>query len=156
MTPRSAHFFESITKEYIYDVMGQSVYIYPFVSKKSSPSNKYEKIYGENSSLQYDEAIEIPCKVSLSPKNTNTFEETYQETYSDIEVFILRETLKDLDFTPNIGDIIVFQRLYYEVFEIDDTPMYFGSPEFKFAFNLRGHTKRVDNLDLPMIEDNDV
>jgi hypothetical protein len=50
----------------------------------------------------------------------------------------------------------VFQRLYYEVFEIDDTPMYFGSPEFKFAFNLRGHTKRVDNLDLPMIEDNDV
>lgn len=156
MTPKTAHFFESVSKELIYKVKGQSVYFHPFTEHSGGSSDKYEKIYGENTKKSYGEAIEVPCEVGINPKVYDTFEETYQELRTDIQCFILRETLKDIDFVPNIGDIVVFQRMYFEVFNVDDSPMHMGIPEYKYAFNIEGHRKRIDNLDLSFKKDFDI
>lgn len=160
MTPRTAKFFNSITNEYVNSVKGQFVYIHPILPEQSGDveSNKYQKIYGESSTLKYGEAIQIPCTVSISPKRVENFEDTFQESMTELEFFIYRELLKsqNINFVPNLGDVVVFQRLFFEIHNIDDTEMHMGSPEYKFGFNCQAHRKRVSNLDIPFKEDYDI
>jgi hypothetical protein len=141
-TPRTMGMIHHITEEVINRHTGQFVlYFKPFVKQKgiSIEGSKYD-MYNESTDLRFLRPFPVPCLVEYSPitLNTETAGKLGWNKERTINIFIQRETLKKLDTFPNMGDVFSFDRGWYEVSMVDDTPLAHGSPFYKYAVTVSG------------------
>lgn len=148
ITPRTALYIKRKTQELI-NVMGQSIILLK-PTLNVVEEDAYGKLYNESSTKIYSNPIEIKCIVQLMDKTTETFEDTVIEQKTRLTANIMRERLKTLNVFPNYGDVIVYQRLFFEIDDINDAPMLHGSPEYKYAVNIGAVQIRVDKNQLPI------
>lgn len=136
-TPRTMGMIQHIGEEVINRHVGQHVlYFKPFVGQKgvSLEGSKYD-LYNENPNVRFYRPFPVPCLVEYSPITLNS-EQAGNIGWNKertINLFIQRETLKKLETFPNMGDVVSFDRGWYEVSLVDDTPLAHGSPFYKYA-----------------------
>lgn len=152
MTQNTAHFVQHIASELINEQGGQSIFLFRVNTKDSTHDSPYS-IYNESTNKKFLAPVEIPCLVGINTRVTTSFENVDLEEQTELQAYILRETLKQQDIFPNIGDVIVYQRLFFEVYDIDDVPTLQGSPEYKYAINLMAHSIRRNKYDIPLPTD---
>jgi hypothetical protein len=149
MTPNTAHFVHHISRELINDFAGQSIFLYRVNIGASASSDVYS-IYNEASTKKFHPPVEVPCLVGIDNKVHTNFEDVDSEDRTSLQAYILRETLKEHDIFPNIGDVILFQQMFFEIYDTDDSPMLHGAPEYKYAVNVMAHIIRRNKYDLPL------
>jgi hypothetical protein len=148
ITPRTAYYIKHQTQELI-NIMGQSIILLkPILNVVEE--DEYGKLYKESSTKVYHAPVEIKCIVQIMDKTSETFEDTVIEQKTRLTANIMRERLKTLNVYPNYGDIIIYQRLFFEIDDINDAPMLHGSPEYKYAVNIGAVQTRVDKNQLPV------
>jgi len=153
---RASRFFDSISNELI-DIQGQSVLYYQFLVDSSIKStDKYAQVYKETTKKRYKNGLVVPCIVDIDKKNTETFEDAKFENKTSIRVSFSREKLKTLGILPQIGDVLSFQRMFFEIYTFDDTEMHMGSPEFKYSINVEAHQIRIDKKKYDIPFDNEL
>ena len=80
--------------------------------------NTKANIYGEATEKWYYQPIEVRCLIERGTF-TNTDTDFGVDVNQTITVTIPRVTVEELDFNPEVGDIITDQERYYEVNSID-------------------------------------
>jgi len=141
---RTARFFNSVSEE-LTDIKGQSFILYPLLSNiTKTVDSRYSTIYKETPKKRYGMGVSIPANIEINKKITEPFEEAKFESKTSIMVQVSRERLKLLDVMVNEGDVVAFQRMFFEVSTIDDTRTIMGSPEFKFSIDFEAIQIRID------------
>ena len=101
--------FDVVNQELIDDLVGQTVDIY-----KVSLVETQENIYGEAPSKTFDRGFRVNCLIQFNEPEV-TLDEFGADTNASIELFFHRNSLKDTDFFPEIGDIVDWNQFYWEL-----------------------------------------
>ena len=139
---RDVQLFNSVNQELIHDIIEQLVGYYK-VMLNQTPAN----VYGEAQNKTYLGPILIPCLLVRggTTQETDTFG---PDTFRELEVRFWKDDLISANVVPEIGDIILWNNLYFEVDNANENQLVseFGKPtstnivDFLSAANFLGYS----------------
>jgi hypothetical protein len=98
---RDIKFFEGISRELVDAVIETTVVLYKLIIEDSKLN-----LYGESLSKSYYQGVECASVIQREDTSTN-YEGFGSDQTQNVEFRFNRFTLKDIDFYPEIGDIIL-------------------------------------------------
>lgn len=142
----------SINKELIENIISTTVVLY-----KIALSETKSNLYGESLKKVYYGGIQIYCLIDRDTVVYSGNEEG-QDYTQPIIISFLKDTLREMTIVPEIGDIIFWDREYYELDSLDKN-QYLGGinpesditiKEFGWDISLvfSGHRTRISKLNL--------
>ena len=137
--------FDAFNEELIDDLVGQSVDVY-----KVSVENTNDNVYGESTAKYYEAGFRVNCLLQYNEPETIQ-DEFGSDLNSNIEVYFHRNTLKDANFFPEIGDIIDWNDGYYEVSSIVEPQLIGGHPGFKHQIKVLANRSRLSSLHIERV-----
>jgi len=109
-------------QEYLENYTNQNIAFYKANQKRTSKNDAFNE--AELTNLDYDDPIMIPCFVKIESKNNQTYgnnESAKYEEYGNISVYILEQTIKELNLNFSYGDLIGYEiKNNYVFFELID------------------------------------
>lgn len=117
---------------------------------KISPSETKTNIYGETAAETgkwYFPAIKISALVERAEMSTEM--DDFGPSRSQTHIFKMREKmLRQLEFYPEIGDIIAWNDRYYEVDNIVQENLIGGQPDKSHAIICNAHYTKITSLNV--------
>jgi len=114
-------------------------------------------MYGESTEKWYYPPVEVKCLIDRG-EFVYTDTEYGPDVNQSIKIVIPRLNLEDLNFTPEVGDIITDQEKYYQVNTVDrsfvtipgagDAGASLGTPGQVILFTLNAYLTRTTTLNL--------
>ena len=128
---RDLNFFDTVNKELIGDpkskkngVINQEVVVYKISTYETQPN-----LYGESSSGRvYKNGIKLACIIEAADFDYEVTE-FGPDLNQDGTFSFLRQSLIDVDFVPEIGDVIEWNYAYWEINEIQENQLIGGMQE---------------------------
>mgnify|MGYP001184252279 FL=1 len=142
-TPRDdIKLFDAINEELIDELVGQTVDIYK-VNLDDTESN----LYGESTSKTFDVGFRVNCLIQFNEPET-TMNEFGSDTNVSIELYFHRNSLKDTDFFPEIGDIVDWNQFYWELDSVTEPQLVSGHQGFRHQIKATAHRSRMSSLQI--------
>ncbi len=142
-TPRDdIKLFDAINEELIDELVGQTVDIYK-VNLDDTESN----LYGESTSKTFDVGFRVNCLIQFNEPET-TMNEFGSDTNASIELYFHRNSLKDTDFFPEIGDIVDWNQFYWELNSVTEPQLVSGHQNFRHQIKATAHRARLSSLQI--------
>ncbi len=142
-TPRNdIKLFDAINEELIDELVGQTVDIYK-VNLDDTESN----LYGESTSKTFDVGFRVNCLIQFNEPET-TMNEFGSDTNASIELYFHRNSLKDTDFFPEIGDIVDWNQFYWELDSVTEPQLVSGHQGFRHQIKATAHRARLSSLQI--------
>ncbi len=142
-TPRDdIKLFDAINEELIDELVGQTVDIYK-VNLDDTESN----LYGESTSKTFDVGFRVNCLIQFNEPET-TMNEFGSDTNASIELYFHRNSLKDTDFFPEIGDIVDWNQFYWELNSVTEPQLVSGHQGFRHQIKATAHRARLSSLQI--------
>ena len=142
-TPRNdIKLFDAINEELIDELVGQTVDIYK-VNLDDTESN----LYGESTSKTFDVGFRVNCLIQFNEPET-TMNEFGSDTNASIELYFHRNSLKDTDFFPEIGDIVDWNQFYWELNSVTEPQLVSGHQGFRHQIKATAHRARLSSLQI--------
>jgi len=142
---RDLNFINSINGELMGDIIENLVTIY-----KIAPNETKTNIYGETSQdtgKWYMPAIQISTLVERAEMETE--QDDFGPTRSQNHVFKMREKmLRQLEFYPEIGDMIFWNDRYYEVDNVVQEQLLGGQAEKSHSIICNTHYTKITSLNI--------
>ena len=154
---RDVDTFKIMSKELINDIITQQIGYYKIVLN-DTPAN----IYGESLSKNYIGPILINCIIERGD-----FESSIQDQGIDTErnvIFrFLKDSVVDANVVPEIGDVIMYNELYYQVNNVNTNQLIVGKDDNyaystglqnygnSYSYILTTHYTRGDKLGITQI-----
>lgn len=119
----------------------------PVVLYKLNIVNTKKNVYGEGTSKKWYVGVQVPCLVSrqlntaVKDGQTINIEQTAQFNF-------LRNELKERNIYPEIGDIIDYNSLYFEVDQTNEIQLVAGQTSYNHAIIASAHMTRASGLQL--------
>jgi len=124
---RDIKFFESISRELVDSVIETTVVLYKLVV-----SDAKTNLYGESLNKSYYTGLE--CTSVIDRDDTSVSYEGFgPDAQQSVEFRFNRFTLKEKDFYPEIGDIILHNDAYFEVDNVREDQLVAGQTGDKFS-----------------------
>lgn len=142
VTAREIQFINDITKEFIKDIVGQTINYYPVSTLKT----KIHPIYEEAVKKIFDNPIRIPCLASW-PEATIKMNVFGSERTAQIEIYIQARDLIDKGFTVYEGDFFTYGDQAFEVASFTSINSIYGQDEYEVGYKLLGQPARVGQFD---------
>ena len=133
---------DSMNEELIDEIVGQSVDIY-----KVSIDNTDENVYGESTTKYYEVGFRVNCLI-LDDNYETVQDEFGAEQNATMEMYFHRNTLKDANFYPEIGDIVDWNNFYWEIDGVKSPQLIAGHPEYKHSIKATAHRARLSSLQI--------
>jgi hypothetical protein len=140
VTHRDFEFIQHINRELVSDVIDVLVILYKVI-----PDYTTLNIYGESSSKVRYTGITVPCIITYK-KTSNVTEEFGPDSEQDAEFAFVRRKLEEANVRPEIGDIIGYNDLYYEVDNTSETQLIGSRPEFVTSIIAFAHLTRMSGI----------
>ena len=133
---------DAFNEELIDEIVGQYVDIY-----KVSVEDTEENIYGESSTKYFDRGFRVNCLILYNDP------EILQEDFgadlnASIEMYFHRTTLKEAGFYPEMGDIVDWNDIYFEINGTTEPQLIDGSPAYKHQIKATAHRIRLSSLQI--------
>ena len=134
----------AMNEELIDELIGQSVDIY-----KVNIENTDENIYGESTTKYYDVGFRVNCLIQFNEPEV-LVDEFGTDVNSNIEMFFQRENLASgsLNFYPEIGDIVDWNDIYWEINGTTEPQLFAGHPAYKHQIKATAHRSRLSSLQI--------
>lgn len=142
ITAREIHMINDLTKEFIKDVVGQTIDYYPVSTLKT----KIHPVYEEAVQKIFDNPIKVPVLASW-PKAEVSIGRFGIEKKAQIEVFVQARDLIDKGFTLYEGDFFVFADQAFEVASFTVVGNIFGQEEYETGYKILGEPARPGQFD---------
>jgi len=139
---KEVQLFDVVNEELIDELVGQTVDIY-----KISVENTEENMYGESTTKYYDKGFRVNCLISY-PEPAFNQDEFGSDLNANIEMFFHRNTLKDADFYPEIGDIVDWNDFYWEMNGVIEPQLVAGHQNYKHQIKATAHRSRLSSLQI--------
>ena len=139
---KEVNLMDVINEEIIDEIIGQTVDIY-----KISVENTNENIYGESTTKYYDRGFRVNCLILFEEPEV-VQDEFGADINSGIEMYFHRNTLKDADFYPEIGDIVDWNDMYFEMNSITEPQLIAGNTGYRHQIKAIAHRSRLSTLQI--------
>jgi hypothetical protein len=125
---RDVQLFNSVNQELIHDIIEQLVGYYKVVLTQT-PSN----IYGEQQNKTYSGPVLLPCLLVRGGTTSET-DNFGPDTFRELEVRLWRDDCISANVVPEIGDIVLWNNLYYEVDNVNENQLVVGKdPSYPYS-----------------------
>ena len=133
-----------MNEELIDEIVGQSVDIY-----KVNIDNTDENVYGESTTKYYDQGFRVNCLILFNEPEVIQ-EDFGADVNSSIEMYFQRENLSSgsLNFYPEVGDIVDWNKQYWEINGTKEPQLFGGHPNFKHNIVATAHRSRLSSLQI--------
>lgn len=139
---KDINLFDAINEELIDELIGQSVDVYK-ISVEDTESN----IYGESSTKYYNDGFRVNCLIQYNDPETLQ-EEFGPDVNATIEMYFHRTTLSEAGFYPEVGDIVDWNDIYWEMGSVTEPQLISGHQNFKHQIKVMAHRMRLSNLQI--------
>lgn len=117
---RDIHTFKSISKELVNDVISQQCGYYKVVLA-STKSN----VYGESMKKTFTGPVLLNCLIERSDYTANR-EESNVDVKRNVSFRFLKDDLRIANVVPEIGDVVMYNELYYQVDNVNENQLILG------------------------------
>ena len=134
----------SMNEELIDEIVGQSVDIY-----KVSVVNTDENIYGESTTKYYEVGFRVNCLILYNEPEIEQ-DEFGADNNATLEMYFQRENLASgsLNFYPEMGDIVDWNDIYWEINGTTEPQLIAGNPDYKHSIKATAHRARLSSLQI--------
>lgn len=119
----------------------------PVVLYKINIVKSKANVYGESTTKRWYQGVQVPCLVSRQ-LNTSVKDGQTINIEQVAEFNFLREELKSRNIYPEIGDIIDYNSLYFEINQTNEIQLVAGQVIYNHAIIASAHLTRASNLQL--------
>ena len=128
---RDVSTFKGIAKELLENVISQQVGYYKYMLNDTTVN-----VYGEGMNRYYIGPILINCLIERGDFSTVTKEQVLDVARPATFRF-LKDHLQDANVVPEIGDVIMYNELYYEVDNVNQNQLILGKdPNYAYSDGL--------------------
>ena len=131
-----------LNEELIDDILGQYVDIY-----KVSVDDTEDNIYGESSTKYFEQGFRVNCLISFE-EPTIEQNDFGPDLNANLEMYFHRTTLKEANFYPEIGDIVDWNGIYWEMNAVTEPQLIGGHQAFKHMIKAVAHRARLSGLQI--------
>ena len=131
-----------LNEELIDDILGQYVDIY-----KVSVDDTEDNIYGESSTKYFEQGFRVNCLISFE-EPTIEQNDFGPDLNANLEMYFHRTTLKEANFYPEIGDIVDWNDIYWEMNTVTEPQLIGGHQAFKHMIKAVAHRARLSGLQI--------
>ncbi len=130
--------FGKFNEELINNVIQTEVYSYKLVLDEID-----NYVYGEGTDKRYYAGIKLPTLVDRS--NQNYVEEAYGVDLQQAATFsFLRKEFTQINLVPEVGDIIEWDKAYFEIDSMVDNQIFGGKdPDYSLAGGMHGSSHSI-------------
>ena len=139
---KEINLFDVMNEELIDEIVGQTVDIY-----KISIDDTNENIYGESSTKYYDQGFRVNCLINWSEPAIEQ-DEFGADVNTSIEMYFHRTTLSEAGFFPEIGDMVDWNDIYFEINGVTEPQLIAGHQNFKHQVKASAHRIRLSSLQI--------
>lgn len=142
---RDLKFLNSINAELMGDIIENLIQIF-----KIAPNETRTNMYGETAAdtgKWYLPAIQISALIERSDMNADY--DDFGPNRTQDYVFRMREKmLQQVNFYPEIGDIVLFNDRYYEINNVVQEQLLGGQPDKSHSIICNGHYTKITSLNV--------
>ena len=156
---RDISLFNTMNKELINDIIQTEVAYYKFALNET-----VSNIYGESNKKSYYEPLRLSCLIEKNDQewSSDDFGPDIKQIY---QYKFLKDTLKNINLIPEVGDLILFNNDFWEVDSFVENQYFTGKrPEYAISTDtqdfgtslsivLSTHLSRVEKLNLIPLRD---
>jgi hypothetical protein len=139
---KDVNLIDSVNEELIDEIVGQYVDIYK-IDIEETKSN----IYGESSSKTYSRGFRVNCLLLYNEPEILQ-EEFGADLNSSVEMYFHRTTLSEAGFHPEIGDIVHWNDIYFEINTVTEPQLIAGHTDYKHQIKAIAHRTRLSSLQI--------
>jgi len=139
---RDIQFFKGISNELVDSVISTAVVLYKLITNQSSTN-----LYGESLSKSYYDGVE--CYALIDRGDTEVKYEGFgSDRNQGVEYMFNRFKLEEINFYPEIGDIIYHNNTYFEINNIREDQLIGGLTENNYSIVCQTFMSRRNSLQL--------
>ena len=131
-----------MNEELIDEIIGQTVDIY-----KISVEDTEENMYGESTTKYYNDGFRVNCLINFV-EPTMEQDDFGADLNTAVELYFHRTTLKEAGFFPEVGDIVDWNKFYFEINSVTEPQLIGGHQEFKHDIKVTAHRSRLSSLQI--------
>ena len=139
---KEINLINDMNEELIDEIVGQSVDVY-----KVSVDDTEENLYGESSTKYYDKGFRVNCLINFREPEVIQ-DEFGADVNTSIEMYFHRTTLSEAGFYPEVGDIVDWNKQYWEINGVVEPQLVAGHPEYNHSINATAHKSRLSSLQI--------
>ena len=98
----------------------------------------------------YQPGVEIPCLIEANDFDFNT-DEFGSDVEQSVEFRFFREKLIELNFRPEIGDVINWNSGYWEISSINENQLVGGQTDYNHSVVCNSFLVRISNLNIERV-----
>ena len=148
ITQREIQFINDVTKEFIKDVVGQTIIYYPISTLKT----KVHPVYDE----AVQKIFENPIKVDVlagQPNWETKFNMFGNEQTNKVEIYVHARDILDKGYEVKEGDFFVYNDQVFEILSAVNINNIFGQVEHEVGYKLEAKLARKGQLDLQVFKE---
>ena len=150
LSTRDNDFFHKVNKELLGDsfrskegIINQEVTIYQLDAKETSTN-----MYGEASTgKSWKDGVTLKCLIDAEDFDFNT-DEFGPDTRQDAQFHFQRDMLIDVNFRPDIGDIVSWNLGYFEITKTNENQLVAGDYNKNWTISCTGTLTRINSLNI--------
>ena len=151
---RDINLFHTINNELLKDIIQTEVAYYKFALEQTIAN-----VYGEAMGKNYYEPVKIACLIDRLDQSWSS-DDFGSDVNQSVGFKFLKNELKNINLTPDIGDILLFRNNFYEVDGKIENQLIMGrDPDYaistettdhgdSFSILINTHISRVEKLNL--------
>ena len=138
---KEVNLFDAMNEELIDEIINQYVDVY-----KVSTEDTQENIYGESDKKYFKIGFRVNCLISF--ETTTDIKDFGIDNDVSAEIYFHRTSLSEANFMPEIGDVIDWNKHYFEINTIAEPQLIGGSTDFSHEIKVLAHRVRLSNLQI--------
>ena len=124
-------------------IIGQEVILYR-ISTYETETNMYGEAGGGK---VYEAGVKLSCIIEAEDFDFNT-DEFGPDTRQDAQFHFQRDMLIDVDFRPDIGDVISWNLGYFEITKTNENQLVAGDYNKNWTISCTGTLTRINSLNI--------
>lgn len=141
--PKDLNLIQSINNELINWVLETPITLYKVVTEESDVND----IYGESINKKYYSGIKFNCLISMETEES-VQTEIGRDIKRKIKVAINKELLKPYNIVPEIGDIIEFNSMHWEIDNVIQNQLIMNRENINFSYVCHAHLTNFSYINL--------
>lgn len=119
----------------------------PIVLYKLNILQSKKNVYGEATTKKWYVGIQVPCLIDRQ-LNTAVKDGQTINIEQSAEFSFLRKELEDRNIYPEIGDIIDYNNMYFEIHQVNELQLVAGQTMYNHSIVATAHLTRSSGLQL--------
>ena len=127
-----------VARELVHNVVSQAIGYYKVVLSDTQPN-----VYGEALVKQYVGPVLMNCLITRGDFNI-VIDNFGPDSRRVVDFSFLREDLVIVNIVPEVGDIVMYNEMYYEVDNVNENQLFLGkNPDYSYSEGLQNFGNSV-------------